>query len=193
MNTQETIAYYQGLTKRQLFKAYRDAITHLNECNVQYNTGHDYLHGEPIVRYQRAAQTEVYLIEQVLNEIYPKSGYGVVPAVPAKIARFTIDQRRDFIRAKELQHAKYVSEQAIQESVRKEAPLLDAMEKVVQFIFSYNSGFIGEVFEGHLVDHFQRKFDGLYVTGQPLVGVTKFIQYLDAENKRKLFSYILNK
>jgi hypothetical protein len=109
MNTAETIAYYQGLTKRQLFKAYRDAVTHLNECNEQYNTGHDYLHGERIVPYQRAAQTEVYLIEKVLIE----KEYSMPMQWATKIPRFTIDQRREFIRNRQLQQEKTSLENTI--------------------------------------------------------------------------------
>ncbi|MES2133548.1 MAG: hypothetical protein V4506_14460 [Bacteroidota bacterium] len=113
MNTQQTIAYYQGLTKRQLFKAYRDAVTHLNECNTVYNTGHDFLHGEPIVQYQRAAQTEWNFIINELHYRYTQQEIDSIPNVDAIIPRFTIDQRREFMRERDARYEKTSLENTI--------------------------------------------------------------------------------
>lgn len=180
--------YYLGLTKRQLFKAYRDVISHANEMNTMYNTGKGYYDGVPIYRQcTRAAVDVMQCIDALIAQGIATTD---VPNVPTFIARFSIDARRDVIKAQQQQYLQAEEERTLAAKVQAMQPAIAAMGKLQQFMYNYPHGFIQQAFT-HMVDHLQAKFDAAYAVHGPRGVMPAFLAELDAENKKQLFSWII--
>jgi hypothetical protein len=66
-----------------------------------------------------------------------------------------------------------------------------AVHLVIMFGFNYPDGFIYKVWNGHIADHLQSKFNSLYRTYTARAVFQTFYTNLDAENQKQLVNWIL--
>lgn len=87
----------------------------------------------------------------------------------------------------------YVSNWAHKHNITQHADEITGMQKLQDFMYSYDHGFIHKAFDGRIADHLQSKFDSFYDSFGSRGVMPAFIAELDTENKNKLFSYIICK
>lgn len=190
-SAKETIEFYESLTNRQLIRAYRELIEHINDVRTMRNNHSEFYLGDPIKAVLVSAGHDKIHLQYVLI----RRGYVLanLKNIPALITLKTSDQlqaekdEREATRTAEAKKQKEANEAAAIQ------PAIDAIKLFAIFQLNYPHNFIEVAFNGGMVNHLRSKFNNIYDQHGAKAAIIMFWAELDFENRHLLAKYIIDR